>query len=216
MIKNDKSVDSIINDQATNIWSSVLLPVVSRSKGKKCYTVWLEWIPRNYFFLVEDFGQTQDKWFSKSYWISLWKKLGQIPWDFGSRNLGRDRTRSFFHKSLPNCSCKSCLNKNIPIIWYLKSWNLPWLYLNLLSTINSMLHVFYFMKNNHRWVKTNFASGGVSKKLLETGSRSICSFEEILNLWIIWAAKVKYSISASRFPKQFRSPTENGQTKGFL
>ena len=35
MIKNDKSVDSIINDQATNIWLRVLLPVISRSKGKK-------------------------------------------------------------------------------------------------------------------------------------------------------------------------------------
>ena len=35
MIKNDKSVDSIIDDQATNIWFRVLLPVISRSKGKQ-------------------------------------------------------------------------------------------------------------------------------------------------------------------------------------
>ena len=68
----------------------------------------------------------------------------------------------------------------------------------------------------YRSVKTNLVSCGVSRNWCEIGSISIGSFEVILNLWIIWAAKVKYSISASRFPTQFRFPTENGQTLAFF
>ena len=65
-------------------------------------------------------------------------------------------------------------------------------------------------------MKINLVSGGVSKNSCEIGSRSMGSLDEILNLWIISAANVKYSISASRFPTEFRFPTENGQTFGFF
>ena len=68
----------------------------------------------------------------------------------------------------------------------------------------------------YRSVKTNLVSRGVSRNWCEIGSRSIGSFEVILKLWIIWAAKVKYSISASRFPTQFRFPKEKGQTFSFF
>ena len=65
-------------------------------------------------------------------------------------------------------------------------------------------------------MKINLVFGGVSKNSCEIGSRSIGSLDEILNLWIISAVNVKYSISASRFPTQFRFPTENGQILGFF
>ena len=68
----------------------------------------------------------------------------------------------------------------------------------------------------YRSVKTNLVSRGVRRNWCEIGSRSIGSSEVILNLWIIWAANVKYSISASRFPTQFRFPKEKGQTLAFF
>ena len=65
-------------------------------------------------------------------------------------------------------------------------------------------------------VKIRFVCAGLSNDMWSVGSRSIFPFDVILNLWINWAENEKYSIWARRFPTQFRSPSENGQTFGFF
>ena len=67
----------------------------------------------------------------------------------------------------------------------------------------------------HRSENIRFVCGGARSVGCEIGSRSISSLHDIWNLWTIWAENKKYSICASRFPTQFRSPIEKGQTFEF-
>ena len=67
----------------------------------------------------------------------------------------------------------------------------------------------------HRSEKIRFVCGGAKSVGCEIGSKSTSLLHEIWNLWTSWAENKKYSIWARRFPTQFLSPRENGQTFEF-